>query len=402
MLRAFFDEALDVFAELPLTVGFRASRTIQRGFHLQTASKAAPLIIDRVGKRYGDFTAVDEVSLTIAPGQFLTLLGPSGSGKTTLLMMIAGFVQPTSGHIRLGDADITDLPPEKRDFGMVFQGYALFPTMTVRDNVGFPLRLRGRSRGEIYREVDRMLELVELKGLGGRMPRQLSGGQQQRVALARALIFNPKLLLLDEPLSALDKKLRAGLQEELRALHQQLGTTFIFVTHDQDEALSMSDEIAIVNHGRIVQRGSPADLYERPASHFVADFLGRSNFVAGVAVAAAEGVLSYDTPAGQLRQRLGSGSPPAKGAHILVALRPEKITMSASKPVETRIAVAGVVQSSTYLGADQSIVVETALGRVQVVTPTWRSAITPTPGLAVWLTWDDDASVLLTDERSSS
>ena len=366
---------------------------------LQTNTSAAPLVIDNVVKRYGDFTAVEDLSLTIAPGRFLTLLGPSGSGKTTLLMMIAGFVRPTSGQIRLGDADITDLPPEKRDFGMVFQGYALFPTMTVRDNIGFPLRLRRMPSDKIRHDVDRMLELVELGGLGERMPRQLSGGQQQRVALARALIFNPKLLLLDEPLSALDKKLRAGLQEELRALHQQLGTTFIFVTHDQDEALSMSDEIAIINRGRVVQRGSPVDLYERPASHFVAGFLGRSNFINGTVEAADTATLRYSTATGLLRQQRVGGHSPIQGSEILVGLRPEKIDLSSVRPSGERNAVSGKVLGATYLGADRSIRVDTALGELHVLTSTWRNTLAPQPGMPVWLSWDDGASVVLTDDR---
>jgi ABC-type Fe3+/spermidine/putrescine transport system ATPase subunit len=231
-----------------------------------------------VTKRFDDVTAVDDISLEVEAGRFLTLLGPSGSGKTTLLMMMAGFVQPTAGSIFAGAHDITHVPPERREFGMVFQGYALFPNMTVAQNIAFALKIRKWDKAAVSREVERMLDTVRLTALGGRLPRELSGGQQQRVALARALIFKPKVLLLDEPLSALDKKLRAGLQEELRDLHQRLGTTFIFVTHDQDEALSMSDEIVIINRGRIVQRGSPKDLYDRPASHFVADFLGRSTY----------------------------------------------------------------------------------------------------------------------------
>ncbi len=360
---------------------------------------ASALIIDRVGKQYGDFTAVDDVSLTIEPGRFLTLLGPSGSGKTTLLMMIAGFVSPTRGRIFLGDADITDLAPEMRDFGMVFQGYALFPTMTVRDNVGFPLRLRNVARERIRSEVDRMLDIVELGGLGDRMPRQLSGGQQQRVALARALIFDPKLLLLDEPLSALDKKLRSGLQEELRALNQRLGTTFIFVTHDQDEALSMSDEIAIVDRGRIIQRGSPKELYERPASHFVADFLGKTNFIEGRVKAVASGCLTYAAGPLTLRQQLVSQSEAIADEPILVGLRPEKVAVSTAQPGDAMNAVKGTIASCAYLGADHHVRVDTVIGSMQVIAPTWRSTIDPQPGVPVWLSWPDDASVLLADDR---
>ena len=361
---------------------------------------ATALIIDHVGKQYGDFTAVDDVSLTIEPGRFLTLLGPSGSGKTTLLMIIAGFVNPTRGHIFLGDTDITDLPPELRDFGMVFQGYALFPTMTVRDNVGFPLRLRNVARERIRSEVDRMLAMVELGGLGDRMPRQLSGGQQQRVALARALIFNPKLLLLDEPLSALDKKLRSGLQEELRALNRRLGTTFIFVTHDQDEALSMSDEIAIVDRGRIIQKGNPKELYERPASHFVADFLGRTNFIAGRVKAVDARSLTFASGPLTLRQQVGSQTGAMADQPILVGLRPEKVAISITQPGEAMNAVKGTIASCTYLGADHHVRVDTVIGSMQVVAPAWQSKIDLQPGVAVWLSWLDDASVVLADDRT--
>jgi len=360
---------------------------------------ANALIVDRVGKQYGDFTAVDDVSLTIEPGRFLTLLGPSGSGKTTLLMMIAGFVSPTRGRIFLGDTDITNLPPELREFGMVFQGYALFPTMSVRDNIGFPLRLRSVARERIRSEVDRMLDIVELGGLGDRMPRQLSGGQQQRVALARALIFNPKLLLLDEPLSALDKKLRSDLQEELRTLNQRLGTTFVFVTHDQDEALSMSDEIAIVDRGRIIQRGSPKELYERPASHFVADFLGKTNFITGCVKAVDAASLTYAAGPLTLRQHLGAQSGVTADQPILVGLRPEKVAVSISQPGDAMNAVQGTIVSCAYLGADHHVRVDTAIGSMQVIAPAWRSKFDPQPGIPVWLSWADDASVVLADDR---
>ena len=246
-----------------------------------TDPAAHNLALREVSKHYGSLAAVDRVSLEVPRGQFLTLLGPSGSGKTTLLMIIAGFVEPSAGDVLVDDARITHLPPEKRNFGMVFQGYALFPHLTVFDNVGFPLRVRGMPRADAAGRIRGALDLVQLGALAERYPRQLSGGQQQRVALARALVFTPDILLLDEPLSALDKKLRAELQWELKQIHQRVGTTFIYVTHDQEEALSMSDEIAIIRDGRIVQAGPPRALYERPATRFVADFLGKSNFIRG-------------------------------------------------------------------------------------------------------------------------
>ena len=213
--------------------------------------------------------------------KFLTLLGPSGSGKTTILLAVAGFVAPTRGEILLDERNITGLPPEKRDFGMVFQGYALFPNMTVEENIWFPLRVRGIGRAAAVPKVKAALDLIRMGHLASRYPAQLSGGQQQRVALARALVFQPNLLLLDEPLSALDRQLRGELQWELRAIHRQVGATFINVTHDQEEALSMSDEIAILREGQVEQMGAPMELYQRPATRFVASFLGESNFIKG-------------------------------------------------------------------------------------------------------------------------
>ncbi|MEV6634781.1 ABC transporter ATP-binding protein [Actinoplanes sp. NPDC051470] len=228
-------------------------------------------------KTYGSTPAVDHIDLDIQPGEFITLLGPSGSGKTTTLNMIVGFTEPTAGRVRLNDKDITRTPPHKRNFGMVFQNYALFPHLTVAQNVAFPLRERKVPAAETARLVGQALDLVDLTGMDHRRPHELSGGQQQRVALARAVVFSPSVLLLDEPLSALDRKLRQSLQREIKRLHDELGLTFVFVTHDQDEAMTLSDRIAIFNHGKIVAIGTPADLYHRPPTEFVARFLGESN-----------------------------------------------------------------------------------------------------------------------------
>ncbi|MFG1927198.1 ABC transporter ATP-binding protein [Cryptosporangium sp. NPDC048952] len=259
---------------------------------LQTAVPEAPTISARGGrvelvqlsKRYGGNAAVDSIDLEIEPGEFITLLGPSGSGKTTTLNMIVGFTEPTSGSVKLNGRDISRVPPNKRDFGMVFQNYALFPHMTVAQNVAFPLRERKVPAGEITRRVGEALDLVDLTGMDDRRPHELSGGQQQRVALARAVVFSPSVLLLDEPLSALDRKLRQSLQREIKRLHDELGLTFVFVTHDQDEAMTLSDRIAIFNEGRIVALGTPADLYHRPPTTFVARFLGESNVFDNVVV----------------------------------------------------------------------------------------------------------------------
>ena len=270
-----------------------------------------------ISKRYGAVSALADVSLRVGGGRFVTLLGPSGSGKTTLLMAIAGFVQPDSGSLLLDGAPITHLPPEKRNFGMVFQGYALFPHLSVADNVAFPLQIRRVGRAEVAARVKAALDLVQLAPLAGRMPRQLSGGQQQRVALARALVFRPSLLLLDEPLSALDKTLRLSMQEELRDLHGRVGLSFVFVTHDQGEALALSDEVAILRGGRLVQAGSPADLYERPANRFVAGFLGRSNFWSGRV--AAQDAAGFTYMAGGHRPAPGGPSGGRGGAGVVAA-----------------------------------------------------------------------------------
>jgi putative spermidine/putrescine transport system ATP-binding protein len=353
---------------------------------------------DRITKRYGTVTALDAVSLQVARGQFLTLLGPSGSGKTTLLMTIAGFVQPDSGQLLLDGAPIQHLPPERRDFGMVFQGYALFPHLTVAENVAFPLRVRRVAKAEITQRVRETLDLVQLGPLAERLPRQLSGGQQQRVALARALVFRPSLLLLDEPLSALDKNLRVSMQDELKSLHQRVGLTFVCVTHDQEEALSLSDEVAILHGGRLVQSGTPAQLYERPASRFVAGFLGRSNFWRG----------RVDAPSGDgFRYWAGDHSlvqsGPCPTDEVLIALRPEKLSVVGPDASSNRDGplnqVDGLVAASSYLGDAWLVKLDVpGLGQLQLVVPTWRG-IQSQPGDTLRVGWDPDASVAITDDE---
>ena len=349
-------------------------------------------------KVYGDLAAVDDVSFEVERGKFLTLLGPSGSGKTTILMSIAGFVQPTAGLILLDDKDITALPPDKRNFGMVFQGYALFPHMSVEDNIWFPLRVRGVKRAEAKKTVMASLELVQMAHLAKRLPGQLSGGQQQRVALARALVFQPDLLLLDEPLSALDKKLRADLQWELKSLHHRLGATFIYVTHDQEEALSMSDDIIILRDGKIEQMGGPGDLYERPATRFVADFLGKSNFIDGTVAGAESGSFTYAATAGDLALvQAGAAEPAGPDGSVLIALRPEKLMVSQAEPA-TRNRVPGIIDAFNYYGANYHFQVRTqALGDLIVTAPAWKCEVDPAIGNRVWLGWEPDASVVVRD-----
>ncbi len=243
------------------------------------SDSALPIVITGLTKRYGSLYALNSVDLNVRSGEFLTLLGPSGSGKTTLLMAIAGFNRPDAGSIRFGDTEMVLTPPHQREVGMVFQSYALFPHMTVAENIAFPLKLRGVSVAERRQRVDEALQTVQLDGLGERAIDQLSGGQRQRVALARAFVFRPRILLMDEPLSALDKKLRERMQIELKQLHRQLGVTTVYVTHDQREALTMSDRIVVINHGKLVQVGTPEVIYNSPADTFVADFIGESTIL---------------------------------------------------------------------------------------------------------------------------
>ncbi|MFQ5984484.1 MAG: ABC transporter ATP-binding protein [Alphaproteobacteria bacterium] len=359
---------------------------------------AHTLGLSRITKRYGSVVAVDDVSLTVPPGEFLTLLGPSGAGKTTILMLIAGFVEPEAGEVFLDERRITHLPPDKRNFGMVFQGYALFPHMSVFDNIAFALKVRRRPQAEIDQRVGEALDLVQLTGLGNRLPRQLSGGQQQRVALARALVFTPDVLLLDEPLGALDRKLRTEVQVELKLLHRRVGTTFMYVTHDQEEALSMSDRIAIIRDGRFVQVGEPDELYERPATRFVADFLGESNFIRGRVIGADDGGFIYAAGGGSWRQAAAARAA-RNESEVLIAMRPEKIMISEEAPSERSNRVAGEIANWSYFGTTFHFTIHTAeLGELVVTTPAWKSRVELAPGRRVWLSWAADASVVVADD----
>lgn len=313
--------------------------------------------------------AVDNISLSIAPGEFFSLLGPSGSGKTTCLRLIGGFEQPTSGSIKLFDTDASRLPPFEREVNTVFQDYALFPHMTVRDNVSYALMVRGVSKTERNRRSDAMLETVKLGGYGSRKPSQLSGGQRQRVALARALINKPRILLLDEPLGALDLKLREEMQIELKGLQRQLGITFIFVTHDQSEALSMSDRVAVFNHGRIEQLGTPRELYDAPRTAFVARFVGSANVISGETL--------------RLEPRRE------------YALRPEKISIAShvsSSPSSGFSSLTGQLQDIHFLGSQTRYEVLAGGERLTAIT---SGAETLEIGASVTLTWPADAPRLL-------
>lgn len=312
-----------------------------------SGTKSGCVQLSGLTKEYGSFRAVDDVSIDISAGEFVTVLGPSGSGKTTILMMIAGLVEPSAGAITIGGRDVTHVRPQHRDLGVVFQSYALFPHLTVVENIAFPLRMRRKSECEIRRKVEKMLDLVRLPNVAERVPGQLSGGQQQRVALARALVFDPPVLLLDEPLSALDKKLRENMQFEIRELHRNLGVTVINVTHDQTEALVMSDRVIIMRDGRVVQSGSPSELYERPKSSFVADFLGTSNFLKGdLQKARDEDEWSLIT-AGGLRCRVPESAQGSKGRANLM-LRPERVVLN--DPAATQESFEGRIAEIAYTG----------------------------------------------------
>lgn len=286
--------------------------------------KPAHVSFQNITKRYGEVVAVNDVSLEIAEHEFITLLGPSGSGKTTLLMTFAGFVRPDSGRVFIDGKDITEIPPYKRNIGMVFQNYALFPHMSVFDNIAYPLRMRRVPRAQARKMVERALDVVQLSGLGARRPAQLSGGQQQRVALARALVFQPPILLMDEPLGALDKKLREHMQLELKHIQERLGITIVYVTHDQEEALTMSTRIAIMNDGQIIQLGTALELYEHPVNQFVADFVGETNFFRGNVFDIEKDIVYISGPCiRHIRARRWKQL--EKGQEIHLAVRPEKV-----------------------------------------------------------------------------
>ncbi|MFO1062106.1 MAG: ABC transporter ATP-binding protein [Dongiaceae bacterium] len=306
-------------------------------------------VVKQFGSGEDAVRALDDVSVAIHQNEFFTLLGPSGCGKTTLLRLIAGFEQPTSGEILLDGQPVGHLPPFKRPVNTVFQSYALFPHMSVAENVAFGLEMRGAARGETERRVAEMLELVKLGGLGKRRPSQLSGGQQQRVALARALANRPKVLLLDEPLSALDLKLRKEMQIELKKLQLETGITFVFVTHDQEEALTMSDRLAVMSQGKILQVGSPTEIYEHPVRRFVADFIGDTNFLAATIAGPAEGGARVRLPSGAELAASAPAGAAAAGANVTVAVRPERVQLV---PPGSAAPLSGRVETIVYFGTD--------------------------------------------------
>jgi putative spermidine/putrescine transport system ATP-binding protein len=339
----------------------------------------ARLEIDRITKQYGEVQAVREVSLDVADGEFVVLLGPSGCGKTTTLRVIAGFAEPTSGAVRLGKRDITYLPPWKRNAGLVFQSYALFPHLTVAENVAFGLEMRKVGKSEMGDRIKEALRLVQLGQLGERLPRQLSGGQQQRVALARALVFRPDVLLLDEPLSNLDAKLRQEVRVEIRELQRNLGLTTVMVTHDQEEALTMADRLVVMNDGAIRQVGTQQDLYERPTDRFVAGFVGRSTFIEGEV----EGQGRFRSKGGLVLSCNAATAGPAT-----LALRPERIVLGAAENDGMDNHLPGVVEFVSYLGATVDVHVRISPNeRVVVQLPNRADGLASKVGDKVHVAW---------------
>jgi putrescine transport system ATP-binding protein len=380
----------------------------------QTNGSSAPASSERdsayvrianVTKKFGDFVAVDEVSLDIRRGEIFCLLGGSGSGKTTLLRMLAGFERPSAGTIYIDGVDMSTIPPYERPVNMMFQSYALFPHMSVEKNVAFGLEQEGLSRADIRRQVGEILDIVKMSGFGARKPHQLSGGQRQRVALARALVKRPKLLLLDEPLAALDKKLREHTQFELLNIQQRLGVTFIVVTHDQEEAMTLGQRLGVMNRGRIVQVGTPAEIYESPATRFVADFIGSVNMFEGrVSAERAQGLrLECEELGCALRADSTVSCTP--GATVWAAIRPEKINLGRQAPSAAERGAAensarGTVREIAYMGDMSIYLVQLASGKMLRVTlpNTTRGGERPIArGEDVWLSWHGSSPVVLTE-----
>jgi spermidine/putrescine ABC transporter ATP-binding subunit len=364
------------------------------------SSLGAQILLEGIYKRFANFVAIAEgLRLEIRKGEFISLLGPSGSGKSTLLSMIAGFEQPTAGKISIDGKDVTRVSPDKRNVGMVFQNYALFPHLTVAENVGFALKQRNVPRGEMQSRVQQALDLVQLSPLGGRFPQQLSGGQQQRVAIARAVIFNPPVLLMDEPLSALDKQLRDEMQLEIKHLHDRLGITFIYVTHDQKEALVMSDRVAVLNNGKVEQIGSPTALYDEPENQFVASFIGEANMLKVVDQGQARPGIRLVKAGDHALQARVNGS---VSANPLCMVRPEKIHLGQVQNGEVLNGQAsagsdaasaglnslpGIVREATFMGDAFRYVIDTSGQRVIVKQSHRADLVSFSPGDHTVLSW---------------
>ncbi|KQQ73741.1 MULTISPECIES: ABC transporter ATP-binding protein [unclassified Rhizobium] len=377
---------------------------VKRKFSPWTDPASVPFIrFENITKRFGNFTAVDNLTLDIYEREFFSLLGPSGCGKTTLMRMLAGFEEPTEGRILLQGKDISGVPPYKRPTNMMFQSYALFPHMSVEKNIAFGLKQDNLPKGEIDTRVEEMLKLVKLEQFAKRKPAQLSGGQRQRVALARSLAKRPKVLLLDEPLGALDKKLREETQFELMDIQQTLGLTFLIVTHDQEEAMTVSDRIAVMDKGIIMQVATPAEIYEAPNSRYVADFIGDINILEGTvtqtdSALGAPGLVRIDSDG--LSVAAEQECQAVKGDHVAYAVRPEKVRISQEQPADTSLNAAyGEVWDIGYLGDFSVFLVKMEDGRIVRAAQANVSRLVDRPitfGDMVWLTWSRDAGLVLT------
>ena len=350
--------------------------------------------LDHITKRFGEVVAVDDLDMQIVAGEFVTFLGPSGCGKSTTLRIIGGFEQPDAGRVFVGGEDVTAKPPNKRDVNMVFQDYALFPHMTVAGNMAFGLELKGKSRSEIEARLDELLGLLELQQLRERTPDQLSGGQRQRVALARALAPDPKLLLLDEPLAALDAKLRAQVQLELKDIQKRTGKTFFFVTHDQDEALTMSDRIVVMNEGRVEQSGKPEELYHRPASRFVAEFIGETNLFSGTIKDVGNDRAAIDWKGMTLHAAIG-GQRPTAGQTVTAALRPEQLQLLAEPPADHN-GLEGRLVKKVFKGS--RTVLDIAVGEEATIRAfVDNAAVARIDPERFWIGWEPESLTLLRD-----
>jgi putative spermidine/putrescine transport system ATP-binding protein len=350
------------------------------------------LSVRDVKKSYGAVVALSSTSFDMRSGEFLTLLGPSGSGKTTLLWAIAGLSDLDSGEISIDGKDVTMLPPYKRDIGMVFQSYALFPHLTIFENIAFPLRMRKEPNAHIVEKVRKVLEVVELPHVGDRLPAELSGGQQQRIALARSIVYSPSIILMDEPLGALDKKLRDNLKREIRQLHRKLGATILYVTHDQEEAMALSDRVCVMNNAKIEQIGSPSELYFKPATMFVAEFLGESNLIEATVKEISPDCITVTGPGNSLikalrREGLKSGQ------KVRFLVRPESISMPAQEVHENRLEA--VVRESLMIGQTTKLFVELPCGTELSCTQLTRDGSAIKPGENVHLSWSRDSTVVL-------
>ena len=381
-------------------MGQKTLGPVRRSFAPWLDPQAKPLIrFENVTKRFGDFVAVDDLSIDIYEREFFALLGPSGCGKTTLLRMLAGFETPTEGRILLDGKDVSRVPPYRRPVNMMFQSYALFPHMSVEANIAFGLKQDGMPKADIAARVEEMLKLVKLEQFAKRRPHQLSGGQRQRVALARSLAKRPRVLLLDEPLGALDKKLREATQFELTDLQQELGMTFVIVTHDQEEAMTVADRIAVMDHGRMVQVATPSEIYEQPASRYVADFIGDINMIEGRIEASGEGRTRFRAEALGLTADVLDATPIGVGETSWLAIRPEKVSVSHEPPADTSVnAVEGEVWDIGYLGDVSIYHVRLAGGQTIQATRANLPRLIERPITwddKVWLSWSPDAALVL-------